>query len=177
VHTIFETNRLLLRELTHDDLDDLAGVLGDPEAMTHYPQVKSREESLAWIDWNIELYKTVGYGLWAVIDKKTGACLGDCGITPQKVGTEEKPEIGFHIRRAAWGQGYATEAASACRELARSKFELDHLVAIIDPANVPSQRVAQKMGMSFSRDINKSNKRQRLYAINLRSLPDAVKKN
>ena len=80
---IIETQRLVLRELTMSDLDDLHRILSNPESMKHYPEPFAREKSIRWIDWNLDNYAKYGFGLWAVILKKENRFIGDCGITMQ----------------------------------------------------------------------------------------------
>jgi RimJ/RimL family protein N-acetyltransferase len=150
-----ETERLLLRELTHADVDSLHEVLGDPEAMRFYPRPKTREETRAWIDWGIGLYPE-GLGLHGVVLRGTGELVGDCGLTYQDVEGVTEVEIGYHVKRRLWGQGYATEAALAWRDYARDTLGLDRLVAIVAPDNLSSRRVAAKMGMSFERAFVKN---------------------
>lgn len=145
---VLTTPRLFLREMTGADLGDMAALLGDPEVMRHYPAPKSREEAQAWIDWNQRLYRERGFGLWAVILRTTGEFIGDCGLTPQRPDGREEIEIGYHIRADLQGNGYATEAAAACRDYARDVLGVDRVIAIINPANFPSQRVAAKIGLS-----------------------------
>jgi RimJ/RimL family protein N-acetyltransferase len=69
---VLETDRLLLRRLTLDEVDDLLGIFSDPEAMRYYPTTKGRQETLDWIVWNLGRYGNHGFGLWAVIRKDTG---------------------------------------------------------------------------------------------------------
>jgi RimJ/RimL family protein N-acetyltransferase len=145
--TVLTTPRLILREMTSADLDDMAALLGDPDVMRYYPAPKSRDEAQAWIDWNQRLYRERGFGLWAVIVRATGGFAGDCGLTPQRVDGAEEIEVGYHIRAGLQGNGYATEAATACRDLARDVLGLRRLIAIIDPANIPSQKVAVNVGL------------------------------
>jgi len=149
-----ETDRLLLRELTHADVDDLYEVLGDPEAMRYYPRPKTREETLAWIDWGIGLYPDLG--LHGVVLRATGELIGDCGLTFQGVEGTQEVEIGYHLKPRFWGRGYATEAALAWRDYARDALGLGRLVAIIAPENLPSQRVATRLGMSAEREFVKN---------------------
>jgi RimJ/RimL family protein N-acetyltransferase len=61
-------------------------------------------------------------------------------------------EVGYHIRAALQGRGLATEAAAACRDYARDVLKAERLIAIIDPRNRPSQRVAEKLGLVVERD-------------------------
>lgn len=137
--------------MTETDLDDVAELLGDPEVMRHYPRPRSRYEALRWIRWNRRLYRTLGYGLWTVRLRSTGQHVGDCGLTPQQVDGVTELELGYHVRSELQGRGYASEAAAACVDHARRVLAAPRVVAIIDPANEPSQRVALRAGLSFSR--------------------------
>ncbi|WP_371573880.1 GNAT family N-acetyltransferase [Streptomyces sp. NBC_01314] len=146
------TPRLAFRQMTQDDLDDMAALLGDPDVMRHYPRPRTREEALAWIDWNQGLYRRQGYGLWLVTLRATGEFVGDCGLTPQEIEGVTELEVGYRVRADLQGHGYATEAAAACRDHARDVLHAKRLVAIIRPDNRPSQRVAEKIGLPFERD-------------------------
>jgi RimJ/RimL family protein N-acetyltransferase len=146
------TPRLAFREMTPDDLDDMAALLGDPEVMRYYPHPKSRDEALAWIAWNQRLYREYGVGLWLLTLREGGEFVGDCGLTPQQIEGADEIEVGYHVRAAFQGRGLATEAAAACRDYARDVLGVDRLIAIIDPGNRPSQRVAEKLGLVAERD-------------------------
>jgi RimJ/RimL family protein N-acetyltransferase len=145
------TPRLRFREMTHDDLDDMAALLGDPEIMTYYPPPKTRDEALGWIDWNINNYATYGHGLW-IIETHDGEFIGDCGLTVQRPEGEPEIEVGYHVRSKFQLRGLATEAATACREFARASG-VRHLIAIIHPDNLGSQGVARKIGLVEERRI------------------------
>lgn len=148
-----QTPRLTLREMSASDLDDMAALLGDPEVMRYYPRPKTREEALGWIRWNERLYQTFGFGLWLMRLAGTDRFVGDCGLTVQHVEGEAEVEVGYRVRSDLWCRGLATEAASACRDYATAVLGLDRLVAIVDPRNRPSQRVAEKIGMTVEREI------------------------
>jgi len=150
------TDRLEFRPLGLDDLDDLAALLGDPVVMRYYPRVRDRAEARDWITWNQGLYERVGYGLWAVTLRETGEFVGDCGLTPQEVEGVTDVEVGYHVRADRQGHGYATEAAAACHDHARDVLGVSRLIAIIHPENVPSQRVAEKIGLRYERDATSS---------------------
>jgi RimJ/RimL family protein N-acetyltransferase len=141
-----DATRLAFREMTPGDLDDMAALLGDPGVMTYYPRPKTRQEAAHWIDWNRGLYRTHGYGLW-VLTTPAGDFVGDCGLTPQVVDAVTELEVGYHVLPAWQGRGYATEAATACRDFARDVLGAARLIAISHPDNLPSQRVAEKIGL------------------------------
>lgn len=140
------TDRLQFREMTEADLDNMTALLGDPEVMRFYPAPKSREEAASWIHWNCENYAEHGYGLW-IVETHDGEFIGDCGLTWQQVNGALKLEVGYHVRSDLHGQGYATEAAAACRDYARENLVARELIAIVHPDNRASARVAEKIGM------------------------------
>ena len=161
-----ETKRLVLRELTRDDLADLHEILSDPESMQHYPEPFTREKSQRWIEWNLENYATYGFGLWAVILKDQNLFLGDCGITMQCIDGKLEPEIGYHINRAHTGKGYATEAARACREYAFDVLKFPKVYSYMKDTNIASQKVALKNGMKLVMELPEgTNKTTMVYAI------------
>jgi RimJ/RimL family protein N-acetyltransferase len=145
------TSRLVLREMTDSDLDDMAALLGDEQVMRHYPRPKTRDEAQGWIDWNQRLYREHGFGLWLVTLAETGEFVGDCGLTVQQVDGATEIEVGYHVRSDLQGRGYATEAAAAARDFARDTLGLHRLIAIIKPENTPSQRVAAKIGLQLEK--------------------------
>ena len=164
--TVLETSRLVLRRLTLGDVDNLLGIFSDPEAMRHYPATKGREETVEWINWNLGSYRDHGFGLWAVIRKDTGAFAGQCGLVMQRnVDGRDEVEIGYSFLRGQWNCGFATEAAIACRDAAFADLKLNHVVSLIDPANHASRRVAEKVGMSCEKEIDRWGKRIQVYGM------------
>jgi RimJ/RimL family protein N-acetyltransferase len=156
--------------MTPDDLDDMAGLLGDPRVMRWYPHPKTRDEASAWIMWNQRLYRDHGFGLWLLTLRENGEFVGDCGLTLQQVDGVTEIEVGYHVRAALQGRGLATEAATACRDHARDVLGLERLIAIIDPRNRPSQRVAEKLGLVVERETDNRGRwggARRIYATSL----------
>ena len=158
---VLETARLRLRELTEADLDDMAALLGDPAVMAWYPAPKSRAEAAAWIARNRARYAADGFGLWAV-ETTEGTFVGDCGLTVQEVGGRPQVEVGFHVRTALQRRGYAAEASAACRDLAW-RLGVPHLIAIIHPENVASQRTAEKIGLQWEGEAEYQGRTCRIY--------------
>lgn len=140
-----EPGRIRFREMTDSDLDIMAALLGDPEAMAFYPPPKTRDQAKGWIDWNKGNYAEHGFGLW-IIETLGGEFIGDCGLTWQNVNGVPALEVGHHVSAALQRRGYASEAAAACAEFAR-RLGAPHLAAIINPANTASRRVTEKTGL------------------------------
>lgn len=146
IREILRSDRLMLREITVADLPALERIFGDPLCMRYYPSVK---DAAATRDFFNRLafgsYEKNGFGLWAMIDRKSGDLLGDCGITLQETSRGMEPELGYHLWPDYWGKGYATEAATACRDHAFSVMGLSRLVSIVSLENLPSQKVAGRV--------------------------------
>jgi RimJ/RimL family protein N-acetyltransferase len=153
---IIETERLYLRELSPDDKKQLMKVLSDPESMKFYPHPFCEEEVEKWIQWNMENYRKYKHGLWAVILKENDVLIGDCGITMQVIGNEFVPEIGFHIIKEYCNKGFATEAALACKEYAFKVLYYPKVFSYTTIGNIPSQKVAKKIGMVFYKYFKKN---------------------
>jgi RimJ/RimL family protein N-acetyltransferase len=157
-HTTLETARLRLRPFAADlgDVDAMLDVLGDPVSMRHYPRPFDREATVSWVRRNLERYERDGFGLLAIEEQDGALVIGDCGPTIQDVEGESLVELGWHVRRDRQGQGFATESAVACRDRAFEELEVPFLISLIRPENVPSRRVAEKVGMRVWRETEHS---------------------
>ena len=144
---IIETERLTLREMTQEELDSLREILQDEETMVAYEGAFTEEETQKWLDWQRTLYREKGYGLWAAILKENEAMIGQCGLTMQTWKDQRVLEIGHLFNRRYWHQGYATEAAKACKEYAFKILKAPEVCSIIRDTNVASQNVAIRNGM------------------------------
>lgn len=143
--------RLTFRKMAEADLDDMAALLGDEGVMRFYPKPKTRSEARDWITRNQRRYQAHGFGLWVINLRDSGEFVGDCGLTFQHVDGVDELEVGYHVRASMQSHGYATEAAAASRDFARDVLEAHRLTAIIHPLNVPSQRVAEKIGLTMEK--------------------------
>lgn len=163
---ILETKRLILREMTFDDFNDLYEVLSDSDVTAHYPYSFDEARVKGWIKRNIERYKTDGFGLWSVTLKENGRMIGDCGITMQNIDGEILPEVGYHIHKDFRRKGYASEAAAGCIEYAFSNLGFDKVYSYMKYTNVPSCRTAEKNGMTFVKEYaDADNTFSRVYSI------------
>ena len=144
---ILETERLYLREMVRSDFGDLCRILQDEKAMYAYEGAFSDAEAQAWLDRQIARYRKWGFGLWGVVLKATGEMIGQCGLTMQPWKEQEVLEIGYLLQRRHWRQGYATEAARACKRYAFNVLRAEEVCSIIRDTNVPSQKVALRNGM------------------------------
>jgi RimJ/RimL family protein N-acetyltransferase len=144
-----ETERLLMRAWRDDDLEPFAAMNADPVVMEHFPSTLTRQESDALVTRITAQLDTLGYGLWALEEKDTGRFIGFTGLAVQTFPARFTPavEVGWRLRTAAWGHGYATEAALAALA-AGWDSELDEIVSMTATTNLRSQRVMQRIGMT-----------------------------
>ncbi len=152
---IIETKRLFLRELKLSDTEELSQILCDNNSMKYYPRPFTTTEVERWIKRSVDSYRKNNHGLWAVILKETGEFLGDCGITIQEIDGELLPELGYHIKKQYCNRGFASEAAKVCISYAFERLSLNTLYTYTDTQNIPSIKVAQKIGMKYIKGFKK----------------------
>jgi len=160
-----QTPRLSLREFEPEDLDALATILSDPETMRYYPAPLDSAGVADWIQRNRTRYAKDGHGLWAMTLNSSGELMGDCGLLRQNVDGVDEIEIGYPVRRDLWGQGFAPEAARACRDHGFATLGVDRLISLIRPENLASRRVAEKTGMTIWKEVIWANLLHCVYAI------------
>jgi RimJ/RimL family protein N-acetyltransferase len=146
---LLETRRLLMRPMSPEDLDEFVELHADPE-VTRFIVPFDRPEAEERLRKNDLEWQERGHGLVAVLDRESRRFLGRAGLKhwPQF----DETELGWALRRDAWGRGYATEAALACAEWGLSDFDLPYLTAMIGPGNSRSIRVAERLEMTRLRD-------------------------
>jgi RimJ/RimL family protein N-acetyltransferase len=164
---IAETGRLILRHFHIVDGDAMDRVFGDPEVMKYSRGVETPQWVRGWLRGCLEDYhQKWGFGLWAVVEKGSRDVIGFCGLSRfDDVGGQPETEIGYRLARAYWGCGFATEAAGAVRDYGFATLCLPRLISIIDPRNVASIRVAEKVGMRYEKDVTFQGFEDRVYAI------------
>ncbi len=169
---IAEAQRVFLRCFHVADLDAMADVFGDPEVMRFGPGPQSRDRVEAWLRGCLEdYYRKWGFGLWAVVHKPDRRVIGYCGLTRfDDIDGRLEIEIGYRLARHFWGRGLATEAAGAVRDYAFDVLVLPRLVAIIDPHNGASIRVAEKNGLRYEKDVTFRANLRKLYVIHAADL-------
>jgi RimJ/RimL family protein N-acetyltransferase len=156
IPTGLETDRLLLRRWTSADAPVFATMNADPEVMQHIGEPLTREQSDAFLARIQRQFDDVGFGLWAVEVRETGALVGFTGlaILGHSAPTTDAVEVGWRLGREAWGQGYATEAATAAVGLAFETLALDEVVSITTRGNCRSQAVMRRLGMQRAPELD-----------------------
>ena len=152
---IAETKRLIFRQITVDDAEDLHRIYNDPKTMKFMGRMSdSLEFEREQIQKHIEnYYKKYGFGLWATILKENNQLIGRCGLLYQEIEGAKDLEIAYLLDSDYWGKGLATEAAAMLVELGFERFGFNRIVAFINPQNTASIRVAEKVGLKYEREI------------------------
>lgn len=166
---ILSTERLVLRHLQPDDLEPLYALYRDAEMREFYPDgTRTLDETKEELDWFLNGHpRHPQLGLWATIDRASGAFLGRCGLLPWQIDGTSEVELAFMIDKRHWRKGLATEAARGIIQYAKSQLELQRLICLVMPGNEASAGVAIKVGMRFEREYTDEFGRCHIYALRL----------
>ena len=151
---VLETPRLILRRFEPQDLEPLHALYSDPEIRRYYPDgVYTREQTLDELQAFLDGHRRYPeLGLWATLDRASGAFLGRCGLLPWQIDGKLEVELAFLITKSRWREGLATEASLGIIERARAVLGLQRLICLVMPGNAASAGVATKVGMRFERE-------------------------
>lgn len=145
---ILESERLLIRKITQQDFNELDFICSNPEIMKFVGDGKplSKENTQRWIDVTLKNYKEKGFGVFAVIDKNTGAFIGYSGLVFSE--QVKDYELIYALSKAFWGQGLATEIANQMVAFGFDTLQMKCIYASIDPKNKASQSILLKVGFT-----------------------------
>lgn len=148
------TDRLILRRWRSADRSAFAALNADEEVMRYFRGPLDRAASDAFVDRIEQGFDEHGYGLWAVEVRATGTFIGFTGLALQTFEAPFTPavEVGWRLARAAWGHGYATEAARAALAYGFGPAAKDEIVSITTQTNLRSRAVMQRLGMTTRLD-------------------------
>jgi RimJ/RimL family protein N-acetyltransferase len=144
-----ESARLRFRNVSYDQFDQWLPFFEDPDSFRYWeaPRNEPADECKAWIEKQLWRYENDMGGMNALFEKETGLLVGYCGLLVQTVEDKTELEIGYSLLPQFRNRGFATEAASKCRDFAFEHEFADSLISIISITNLPSQHVAIKLGM------------------------------
>jgi RimJ/RimL family protein N-acetyltransferase len=158
MQVFLETERLVLRAFTMDDVDNLVGLDGDAEVMYYINggRATPRDEIESGVLPRFISYYRDGltYGFWAAIEKPTGEFLGWFHMRPGQGAPPDEPELGYRLRQSAWGKGYATEGSRALIDKAFAEQGAQRVTAGTMVVNTRSRRVMEKCGLNLVRTFH-----------------------
>lgn len=166
--TIAVTERLIIRELTVDDIRSMYKIYQNPEVRKYVDDIDDYlevevEKHKAYIK---NVYGFYGYGLWGVFSKDKQTLIGRCGIQNREVDGKNEIEIAYLLDYNHWGVGYAIECTSAALHYAFCHMEIPRIVAVIDIMNERSNKLAEKLGMTIEKEIKHNYRPCYLYVLN-----------
>ena len=166
MYPTLETERLSLRMLEERDFEEYAAIHMDPD-VTRFTARKQFDRLDAWrhMAMIVGHWHLRGFGFWGVFERETSRLVGRVGFHHPEGWYDF--ELGWTMGKAAWGKGYATEAAKRCLEYARDVMKRDHLISLIDPLNVASIRVAERIGETPQAETELDGHRLIVYGIRL----------
>jgi RimJ/RimL family protein N-acetyltransferase len=148
-------------------LDDLWALYCNPNITRYIPDTpRSREDAQLELEWHMHGHpKHPELGLWATVHKETGKFIGRCGLLPWTIDGQYDVEVAYTIAEEYWGQGLGSEAAQAILQYGFEKLNLSRLICLIDPDNTGSQKVAEKIGMTFEKEAQDELSKFSIYSI------------
>ena len=153
MNLIAETQRLKIVEMTVDDIDLLYQLTGDKDVMRYFPKILSYDDTKRMNRKILDHYKKYGYCFWKVLLKPKEEFVGISGLLHQEIDGKVEIEIAFRIKPEHWNNGYATEAANACKDYGETALRKKRLISLIHRQNNASKRVVQKLGAKKSKSI------------------------
>ncbi len=155
MRVLLETERLALRRLTKEDLDNLVALDSDPDVMRYLnggaPTPRDVIERDILPGFLRSYAPNEGFGVWALIEKAKGDFLGWSSFRPREGAGPEEVALGYRLRKTAWGKGYAPEAARALIRTGFRELGVQRVVATTYQDNHASRRVMEKVGMTLVR--------------------------
>ena len=150
---ILETERLILRRQQAADIAPLVALWADAEVTRYMGGPRDREWLQSVLEETAQDPYAERYDLWPVIEKETGQVVGHCGLLDKEVEGRTEIELNYVLVSSVWGKGYATEIGLALKRYAFESMRIDRLIALIEPENVASERVAVKIGLRFEKEV------------------------
>ncbi|NNF97864.1 MAG: GNAT family N-acetyltransferase [Desulfobacteraceae bacterium] len=162
------TERLVLRLIQPEDLNPLLKLWTDPDVTCFLGGPREIENLKKDLLEDIEDPERYKYNVWPVFERKSSQLVGHCGIVDKEIEGRLEYDLVYVFFKEAWGQGYATEIAFALKAHAKCVFQLKRLVAVIEPDNLPSGRVAEKLGMRPETELLRPDGRiKKVFAVEL----------
>lgn len=144
---MIRTARLLLRRWTDADREPFATINADPAVVEHLLGPMTRERSDEFVDRIEAHWNEHGWGLWAIEVPGVAPFIGYVGLWPADDLGAGMVEVGWRLARAAWGNGYATEAAREALRFGFADVGLDEIVSFTVPQNLRSRAVMERIGL------------------------------
>lgn len=172
--TIATTKRLIIRELTVDDIKHMYQIYQAKEVREFIDDIDDYlavevEKHKAYIK---NVYSFYGYGYWGVFSRTTNKLIGRCGIQNNTIDGKTEIELGYLLDVNHWGYGYAVECTKSVLDYAFTELKIPRIVAVIDILNERSKKVAHHLGMKVEKEIKYNGRNCSLYVITAKDFFD-----
>lgn len=163
---VCESERVFFRPYTQADFIALHRILSDKKTMVAWGHGFSKKESEEWLEKQLAHYQQYGFGIWAIVEKKSGKIIGNAGLNYAEINLKSKTqkivEIGYLLHRDFWGKGYGSEAARICAKYGFETLGLEEVYCLIKEDNLSSLKVAKKLSMQKVGEYLKSSKGKKI---------------
>lgn len=160
------TEHLTIRPLVSSDVAALVALWTDPEVTRYMGGPRDRSQLESGFAEELAVVERPCFDLWPTVETASGQIIGHCGLLDKEVDGVAEVEVVYVLARSAWSKGLATEAAAALRQAAFGTLNLPRLIALIDPGNVASARVAEKVGLRLEKTTERpGGKVMQVYAL------------
>jgi len=152
--TIFETERLIIREIVSTDIDAMLELHADPDVHKYLGNktITSQQKIVETIEWLAQQYADFGVGRWAMIHKQTKEFIGWTGlefVTKEINNHKNFYDLGYRLLKRFWGKGFASESAFASVDYAFKNLKATEIYAMSDIENDGSNKILKKVGLKF----------------------------
>ncbi|MCI0875323.1 MAG: GNAT family N-acetyltransferase [Chloroflexi bacterium] len=153
--TILETDRMILRFQQASDVEFLVDLWSNPEVTRYMGGSRDQDTLRSGFEETAKDPYAERFVLWPLIDKDSGKPVGHCGLLDKQVEGKTEIELVYVLAPTAWGRGYATEIGIALKRYAFGEMSIRRLIALTEPRNTASEKVAVKIGMRLEKEVTR----------------------
>lgn len=149
----FNTERISAERLQQDHIEFIYQMNQDEQVMAYLGGIRSREQTADYMEQNLSHWKKYGYGIWVLRENSTGDLIGRGGLRNAVLGGKDEVEVAYGFLSEFWSKGFATEFVRSIVRIGLSEIGLSGMASVTHPDNLASQRVLDKTGFAFEREV------------------------
>jgi ribosomal-protein-alanine N-acetyltransferase len=149
----FNTERISSERLQEEHIKFIHRMHQDRQVMAYLGGIRSREQTADYMEQNLSHWEKYGYGIWVLRENSTGDLIGRGGLRNAVLGGKDEVEVAYGLLPEFWNKGFATEFTGAVVRIGLSEIGLSGVACVVHPDNPASQRVLEKTGFIFEREV------------------------
>ncbi len=149
----FNTERISAERLQQEHIDFIHRMHQDEQVMAFLGGIRSREQTADYMEQNLSHWEKYGYGIWVLRESSTGNLIGRGGLRNVVLGAKDEVEVAYGFLPEFWNKGFATEFAGVAVRIGLSEIGLSGVACVVHPDNLASQRILEKTGFAFEREV------------------------